>query len=82
MLPKIFWLKVDGFYELNNLNEQNNWIRIRWQTTLLLNVQLPKNKSLKEKDLIRFDWEKNSNLGSKKAKEKADYIKKLEDHGK
>lgn len=82
MLPKTFWTKVDGFYEFYNLKEKNEWIRFRWQTTLLLNIHLPKNKTLKEKDLIKFDWEKTNNVDSEKAKEKAEYIKKLEDYGK
>ena len=82
MLPKTFWIKVDGFYEFYNLKEKNEWIRFRWQTTLLLNIHLPKNKMLKEKDLITFDWEKIKKIDFKDLKMKAEYIKKLEDHGK
>jgi len=58
MLPRHFWNKLDGFYELQNLQERMDWERCRWQTTLLLNIQLPKNKNLKPKDLIEFDWDK------------------------
>ena len=83
MLPRHFWNKLDGFYELQNLQERRDWERCRWQTTLLLNIHLPKNKNLKPKDLIEFDWDKKmSKKDYKKLKEKAEYIKKREDYGK
>ena len=83
MLPRHFWNKLDGFYELQNMQERMDWERCRWQTTLLLNIQLPKNKNLKPKDLIEFDWDKKMNKKDyKKLKEKAEYIKKREDYGK
>ena len=83
MLPKHFWNKLDGFYELENMRQQQEWERVRWQTTLLLNIQLPKNKTIKPKDLVEFDWDKKtSNVDLKKLKAKAEYIKKMEEHGK
>ena len=60
MLPREFWNKVDGFYELENMRQRIDWERTRWSTCLLLNIQLPKNKSIKPTDLIKFDWEKDN----------------------
>ncbi len=57
MLPREFWNKVDGFYELENLRQRNDWERTRWSTCLLLNIQLPKNKTIKPTELIEFEWD-------------------------
>ena len=55
----------------------------KMQTTYLLNIQLPKKKTLKPKDLIEFEWdEKKSEVDFEKLKAKAEYIKKMEEHGK
>ena len=81
MLPKHFWNKLDGFYKLENLRQQQEWERVRWSTILLLNIQLPKGKTLKPKDLVEFEWEKKDNKEEfKKLKEKAEYVKKLHEH--
>ena len=58
MLPREFWNKIEGFRELENMRQRSDWERTRWSTCLLLNIQLPKNKSIKPTDLIEFDWEK------------------------
>ena len=82
MLPREFWNKVDGFYELENMRQRSDWERTRWSTCLLLNIQLPKNKSIKPTDLIKFDWEQEAlKIDFKDLKMKAEYIKKLEEHG-
>ena len=79
MLPREFWNKVDGFYELENLRQRNDWERTRWSTCLLLNIQLPKNKTIKPTELIEFEWdEKKKDIDFKKLKERAEYIKKME----
>jgi hypothetical protein len=83
MMPKHFWNKMDGFYKLENIRGQQEWERVRWQTTLLLNIQLPKNKTIKPTDLIQFDWdEKEKEVDFDKLKAKAEFIKKMEEHGK
>ena len=83
MLPREFWNKVDGFYELVNMRQRSDWERTRWSTCLLLNIQLPKNKSIKPTDLMKFEWEKEAlKIDFKDLKMKAEYIKKLEEHGK
>ena len=82
MLPREFWNKVDGFYELENMRQRSDWERTRWSTCLLLNIQLPKNKSIKPTDLMRYQWEKEAlKIDFKDLKMKAEYIKKLEEDG-
>tara|TARA_R110002124_G_scaffold94447_1_gene238527 strand:- start:875 stop:1150 length:276 start_codon:yes stop_codon:yes gene_type:complete len=82
-LPKHFWNKLDGFYELENIRERSRWERTRWQTTLLLNIQIAKGKKIKPTDLIEFDWDvKNKKINYDKLKAKAEYIKKMSEHGK
>ena len=83
MIPKHFFNKMDGFFELEQLRDRSDWERTRWQTCYLLNFHLPRGKHLKLKDLIHFAWEKKDvKKGYNKLKNKAEYIKKLEDHGK
>ncbi len=82
-LPKHFWNKLDGFYELENIREKSKWERVRWQTTLLLNIQMAKGKKIKPTDLIEFEWDKKEKkINYKKLKAKAEYIKKMSEHGK
>jgi hypothetical protein len=50
-------MAMQGFNNHLEQQEQTEWERIRWQTTLLLNVHTAKGKSLKPKDLIEFPWE-------------------------
>ena len=35
--------------------EEQQWIRTRWQTTMLINIQLPKGKKVKPIELIELD---------------------------
>ena len=80
---KHFWNKLDGFYELENIREKSKWERVRWQTTLLLNIQMAKGKKIKPTDLIEFEWDKkDKKIDYKKLKAKAEYIKKMSEHGK
>ena len=57
-------------------------MRTRWSTCLLLNIHLGKGKSLKPTDLVVFDWEKDEvkkKIDFKALRERAEYIKKIED---
>ena len=82
MLPRHFWNKLDGFYELENIREKGQWERTRWATTLLLNIQIAQGKRLKPTDLIEFEWDKkDKKLDYEKLKAKAEYIKKMSEHG-
>tara|TARA_R110000824_G_scaffold311580_1_gene498707 strand:- start:284 stop:583 length:300 start_codon:yes stop_codon:yes gene_type:complete len=82
LLPREFWNKVEGFCELENLRQRNDWERTRWSTCLLLNIQLPKNKSINPTDLIRFEWEQDKGIDFEDLKAKAELFKKKEEHGK
>ena len=76
-------MNVDGFYELENMRQRSDWERTRWSTCLLLNIQLPKNKSIKPTDLIKFDWEQEAlKIDFKDLKMKAELFKKRIEHGK
>ena len=82
MLPREFWNKIDGFYKLENMRQRSDWERTRWSTCLLLNIQLPKNKSIKPTDLIKFEWEKEElKIDFKDLKNKAELYKKRIEHG-
>ena len=83
MIPRHFFNKLDGFFELEQLRDRSDWERTRWQTCYLLNIQLPRGKQIKLKDLINFDWDsKDAKVDYDKLKKRAEYIKKLEEHGK
>ena len=83
MLPREFWNKMDGFYKLENMRQRSDWERTRWSTCLLLNIQLPKGKSVKPMDLIRFEWEEDKRkIDFEDLKSKAELYKKIEEHGK
>ena len=83
MIPRHFFNKMEGFYDLEKARDRSAWERARWQTCYLLNIQLPRGKQLKLKDLVEFDWDKKTKQKDyEKLKNRAEYIKKLEDHGK
>jgi hypothetical protein len=82
MLPRQFWNKVKGFNDIEEMKQQSDWIRTRWSTCLLLNIHLGKGKNLKPTDLAVFEWEKDEvkkNIDFKALRERAEYIKKIED---
>tara|TARA_Y100001963_G_C6702316_1_gene410089 strand:- start:651 stop:932 length:282 start_codon:yes stop_codon:yes gene_type:complete len=83
MIPRQFYNKMDGFYDLQKAIDRGHWERTRWQTCYLLNIHMPKGKQIKLKDLVEFDWDiKTNKTNYQKLKERAEYIKKLEEHGK
>ena len=82
MLPREFWNKVRGFNDLEEMRQRSDWLRTRWSTCLLLNIHMGKGKSLKPRDLVIFDWEKEEikeKVDFKGLKQRAEYIKKLEE---
>jgi hypothetical protein len=40
--------------------EEQKWVRSRWQTTLLINMQLPKGKKVKPTELLELDCDKRN----------------------
>jgi len=82
MLPKHFFNKLNGFFDLEQMRERNEWERCRWSTCYLLNIQIAKGKKLKLTDLIEFDWDKKKEeVDFEELKNRAEYIKKLSEHG-
>ncbi len=80
MIPRVFWNKLSGFFELELRRERQNWERERWSTCLLLNIQLPKGKRIKPTQLLEFENEKKAKqVDVKKLKERAEFIKKMEE---
>ena len=59
MLPHLFWdmtmAELDFVWYGHRHKEEQEWIRTRWQTTILVNIQLPKGKKVKPKDLLELD---------------------------
>ena len=49
---------LKGYYKNQEVLDRSEWIRCRWQTTLLLNIQMEKKHRVKQKDLIEFEWER------------------------
>ena len=83
MIPRYFWNKLSGFFELERMRERQHWERSRWEICLLLNIQIPKGKRLKPKDLLEFEDErKGKEVDFEKLKAKAEFIKRKEEDGK
>jgi hypothetical protein len=40
--------------------EEQEWVRSRWQTTILVNLQLPKGKKVKPTELLELDCDKRN----------------------
>jgi hypothetical protein len=40
--------------------EEQEWVRTRWQTTMLINIQLPKGKKVKPNELLELDCDKRN----------------------
>jgi hypothetical protein len=65
-------IAMQGYNNHFEQQEQTQWERIRWQTTLLLNVHTAKGKSLKPKDLIEFPWETDNVKPTKRSLSEVD----------
>jgi|TARA_R110000787_G_scaffold87489_3_gene186379 hypothetical protein len=84
LTPRVFWNAVDGYWDNQQTIDRKEWERVRWQTTCLINVQLPRGKQITIHKLIKFDWEKDDITNEmddyntvKKEYEKYENIKKL-----
>ena len=64
VLPHLFWemtlAELDFIWYGYKLRLEQEWIRTRWQTSILVNMQLPKGKKIKPKDLIELDCDKRN----------------------
>ena len=59
ILPHLFWemtmAEIEFVWYGQRHKEEQEWLRLRWQTALLINIQLPKGKKIKPEDLIKLD---------------------------
>jgi len=59
VLPHLFWemtmAELDFIWYGYRHEEEQKWIRTRWQTAMLINIKLPKGKKVNPKDLIELD---------------------------
>jgi hypothetical protein len=59
VLPHLFWdmtmSELDFIWYGHRHKEEQDWVKWRWQTALLVNLQLPKGKKVKPQDLLPLD---------------------------
>ncbi len=64
ILPLLFWemtmAELDFVWYGYRHKEEQEWVRSRWQTTLLINMQLPKGKKIKATELLELDCDKRN----------------------
>jgi len=81
VLPHLFWdmtmAELDFVWYGHRHKEEQEWIRTRWQTTILVNIQLPKGKKVKPKDLLELDCD-NRNFVKQKVMSQEELNKVLE----
>jgi hypothetical protein len=65
-------IAMQGYNNQFEIEQQFEWERVRWQTTLLLNVHTAKGKSIKPKDLIEFPWETDNAKPTKRSLSEVD----------
>ena len=51
-------LAVQGFNELENERQREEWERTRWQAAVSLQPYAKQGKSIQPSELIRFPWDK------------------------
>lgn len=72
MTPKVFNLKSEGFFELQEMREQFEWERVRFQTVALINSERKRHQQIRPQQLVKFGWEKKEH--KKNERDKIDYI--------
>ncbi|CAB5217952.1 hypothetical protein UFOVP203_34 [uncultured Caudovirales phage] len=65
ILPHLFWdmtmAELDFVWYGYRHKEEQEWVRARWQTALLINIHIPKSgKSISPKDLIELDCDRRN----------------------
>ena len=85
ILPHLFWdmtmAELDFVWYGYRHKEEQDWIKVRWQTTLLINIQLPKGKKLKPTELLELNCDKrkiNKNVRIMSKEELEEVLKKYE----
>lgn len=59
VLPHLFWemtmAELDFVWYGYRHREEQEWVKTRWMTTMLINIQLPKGKKVTAKELLPLD---------------------------
>jgi hypothetical protein len=59
VLPHLFWdmtmAELDFVWYGKRHQEEQDWVKLRWQTTLLINIHLGKGKKIKPTDILQLD---------------------------
>jgi hypothetical protein len=59
VLPHLFWdmtmAELDFVWYGYRHKEEQDWVKTRWMTTMLINIQLPKGKKITAKELLPLD---------------------------
>jgi hypothetical protein len=59
VLPHLFWemtmAELDFVWYGYRHKEEQDWVKARWMTTMLINIQLPKGKKITAKELLPLD---------------------------
>jgi len=58
MTDREFFNMHSGFLDYTQINQRQEWERMRLQTTALINIHLKKGKKIKPEKLFSFDWDK------------------------
>lgn len=66
LTPRELQNAIKGHLDYEDSLQQGQWERVRWQTAILVNIQLPKNKSISVQELVRFPWEKKDKKATSK----------------
>ncbi len=48
-----------GLFEIEEIRDRRDWVRVRWQTAYFLNCFTGKNNTVQPRDLYLFEWEKD-----------------------
>ena len=62
LTPLEFWLALEGNFDREQERQREEWIRQRYFTWWLVNIQLSKDQKVELLDIIRFDWEKQKEI--------------------
>ena len=58
LTPRELQNAIKGHLDFEDSVQQNEWERTRWQTAVLVNIQMPRGKSISPQQLVEFPWEK------------------------
>jgi hypothetical protein len=85
VLPHLFWemtmAELDFIWYGYRHREEQEWVRTRWQTTILVNLVAPKSKKIKPRDLLELDCD-NRNFVKQKVMTQEELNQVLEKYDK